>query len=230
MAIKKFDCTADFNKFMIKHINKVIGSGSEGICYSGKDGYAYKIFGEEGPFKKINYKADEIVKESDFKNKSFEHFAFPIDVYQVGDTIKSYKTIQFVGEDLFRTENTCDIETIDCINFKKLSKAYKAMVKEVFMLSDENIKIYDIGCNIMFDGDDMMGVDTCEYKKNQPNVLARNIRTYNYAIEDLFALWLGEDFDIDFKIEGTDIDSYLKKLIELIPEDIKERNPKNFKL
>ena len=82
----------------------------------------------------------------------------------------------------------------------------------------------------MFDGDDMLGVDTCEYKKNQPNVLAKNIRTYNYAIEDLFSLWFGEDYDIDFRIEGTDIDTYLKKIIELVPEDIKNRNPKNFKL
>ena len=230
MTVKNFDCTKDFNIFMVKHINKAIGSGSEGICYSGKDGYAYKVFGEDGPFRKNTYKVEDIVKESDFKNKEFEHFAFPIDIYKVGDTIRSYKTVQFVGEDLFRTENTCDIETIDCINFKKLSKAYKAMVKEVFMLSEENIKIYDIGCNIMFDGDDMLGIDTFGYVKNQPNVEMRNLRTYNYAIEDLFALWLGEDYKIDFKIEGTDIDTYLKKLIEIIPPEIKKRNPKNFKL
>ncbi len=230
MAIKKFDCTEDFEKFVKKNFKKVIGSGSEGYCYSGKDGYAYKVFGEDGPFRKVKYNVDDIVKESDFKDKVFEHFAFPIDIYEVGDTIKSYKTVQFIGEDLLRTENTCDIETIDSINFKKFSKAYKAMVKEVYMLSEENIKIYDIGCNIMFDGDDMLGVDTCEYKKNQPNVLAKNIRTYNYAIEDLFSLWFGEDYDIDFRIEGTDIDTYLKKIIELVPEDIKNRNPKNFKL
>ena len=98
------------------------------------------------------------------------------------------------------------------------------------MLSEENIRLFDVGYNIMFDGENMLGVDTCGFTKNEPNILERNIRTYNYAIEGLFSLWFGEDDPVDYEIEGTDIDSYLKKIISRVPEDIKKQNPKQFKL
>ncbi|MBQ8132725.1 MAG: hypothetical protein IJ193_09560 [Bacilli bacterium] len=230
MAIKRFDCTEDFTKFIKKQTNGLIGFGSEGYCYSGKDGYAYKVYGEGGPFRKVEYSVNDIVKVDDFKDKKFKHFAFPIDIYEVGNTIRSYKTIQFEGEDLIRLENISDVENIDSINFKKFSKAYKSMAKEVFMLSEENVEIVDLWGNILFDGETMLGIDTCNFLKNKPNILARNIYYYNCAIEDIFSIWLREGENLDFHIEGVDIDSFLKKVVDYVPEDIRKRNPKQFRL
>ena len=214
--IKNFKCGWQVKLFIEANSIELIGSGSEGSCYRGRDNKVYKFIEFDKP---NDYNVEELITDDEIH---LDSFAFPEELYVVGTQLKGYRS-ELVERDLFAVSNTVDIETIDCINFHNLSNAYKVMLIDVARLSNKNVLIYDLPFNLMFDGDKLTAIDTCGYKRVDYNPLRDNVRSLNTSMELLFKLWFESYKDENFKINGTDIDSFLGEVYSEIPNEIKER-------
>lgn len=213
--IKNFELYEDFEKFRKYNSIKLIDSGSEGKCYLGKERYVYKFF---DTLPEDIYNIDEIITEDDIKLNSF---ALPKELFVYNNKLLGCK-MEYVDKDYFNIENTYDLSTIDSISFKQLSKAYKYMLCDVARLSDKNILI-DLPCNLMYDGESLIGVDTCIYKKVDFDPLDDNIHSLNSAIETVFEMWFDTRKRINISIDYTNIDKYLDTLYKELPSDIKKK-------
>ncbi len=213
MAIIKFNCEWEAKLYLESHSLKLVGSGSEGTCYRGRDKKVYKCLNID---RRYPYEVDKIITESDVE---LDSFAFPDELYTVEDKLFGYRT-EYVSRDYFSVDNTYDLDTIIDLDFEKLIKAYKRMLEDIKQLSKENILVYDLPLNLMFDGDKLIAIDTCAYKRVKKSPLEDNIKSLNRAIEIIFNMWFLSYKDIDYRIRGTDIKEYLDKIINSLPEDI----------
>ena len=213
MAIIKFKCEWEAKLFIKSHALKLVGSGSEGTCYRGKDKKVYKCLNID---RRYPYDVDKIITEEDVK---LDSFAFPDELYTVDDGLIGYRT-DYVKGNYFSVDNTADIENIIDLDFEKLATAYKKMLEDIKLLSKEKILVYDLPFNVMFDGEKMTAIDTCAYKRVKKNPLEENITSLNKALEMVFTMWFMDYKDISYKIEGTNIKDYLDKIINALPQDL----------
>lgn len=211
--ITNFKCEWEVKLFIQSHSLRLIGSGSEGSCYVGRDKKIYKYLDFDT---KSSYIIDEIITEDEIKLPSF---AFPDELYVVKDRLRGYRT-ERVPKDLFSSDRIFDLENIVDIDFAAVAKAYKDMLEDIKLLSEENVLIYDLPFNLMFDGTKFTAIDTCGYKKVGFNPLQENIRSLNLAMEHLFKLWFSNHKELEETINGTDIDDYLHRVMKQIPTDI----------
>ncbi len=193
-----------------------IAEGSEGRCFASKvDNDAYKVLFEDND--------DEMLLESEYDPKNIittdvidlECFAFPKEIYTLNGKLKAYRTKK-VDNNLFNYDEKPDIYSdvkpnLYLIDFKKLEKAYLRLEKEILILSKLGIKIYDLCFNLTFNGDSLIAIDTCGYRKVDYDVLNENIAALNYAIENLFSLWLAYE-DICFNSNCDDACEYIRNI------------------
>ena len=216
LKIINFECDKDLLSFIKNNSIKFVGSGAEGSCYQGKYNNVYKFF-EYSTKNKYNLK--DIITEDEIKNDSF---AFPTELYSVGDTLEGYKA-RFISKDYFSIENTFDIKTISKFNFDNFSKAYKVFLKDLLKLSKENILIYDLPFNIMFDGNKMTAIDTCGYKKVKEDPTKDNISSLNGAMELLFEQWFSNSKKVEFQLKDNNIDNFINDVYSKLPLTLKRR-------
>ena len=211
--IRKFKCDWEVKLFIQSRVLKELGSGSEGSCYDGRDGKVYKFldFDTSAP-----YIIDEIITEEEVKSESF---AFPEELYVVDETLRGYRTRK-VKRDLFGEDNIFDLSKIVDIDFAAVANAYRKMLEDIKLLSEEKVLIFDLPFNIMFDGESYTGIDTCGYKRVGYNPLEENTKSLNSAMENLFKIWFMNYKEIEHRIVGTDIDEYLHRIMGEIPTDI----------
>ena len=227
--IKNFSCRKDFISFMKQNAYKLVGYGSEGKCYLGREKKVYKCM---YPSKYSPYNIGEIITTKDVQIPSF---VFPEELYAVDDLLNGYRT-EYVKRDLFRVENVVDLESIADLDFETLASAYKEMLRDMKELSKQHIQVFDFMFNIMYDGEKIKAIDTCGYKRvsNDPGAeYSRyegndptdfNIECLNSAIEAIFGMWVSRAEDI--RIEGNDIDGYLGEVFSVLPSDIKMQKVK----
>lgn len=219
--IRTFKCDWEVKLYIQSRVFREVNSGSEGTCYEGRDKKIYKYldFDTSAP-----YIIEEIITEEDIQ---LESFAFPEELYVVDDTLRGYRTKK-VARDYFG-DNIFDIENITEIDFAAVAKAYRRMLEDVRLLSEEKILIFDLPFNLMFDGENLVGIDTCGYKRVNYDPLNRNIKSLNHAIEGLFKLWITSPEELDKNpdkinalgdIKGTNIDEFLSRVMKMIPPDI----------
>lgn len=220
MAIKNMS-NLEFKSFVNMIRLKIVGTGSEGVCFkSSVDGKAYKLFhiisdenvGQE-------YDVNEIITTDDIK---LESFAFPEELYVVDGIFKGYKS-EYCNNNIFNDEFLSEPTNIVNINFKKLLKAYYKMKKDVIKLSSKNIRIYDLSYNLLFDGENLTGVDTCGYYKSE-NALEHNLSCLDSAITDMFEFY----FEDILKESGVDIDFNLSVEDLLKTLDLNKKQIKSF--
>ena len=203
--IKRFNNDSNFDYFFKKQItDKVLGKGSEGICYLGKDGLAYKrIYDDTYKYNKFcTYNADKFITKDDC---DVDSYVFPDELFCVKDKVKGYKS-ELVHEDLllnnfirngFRyklkehqisySKNAIyDIilNNLKQIDYKKLKKAYEKLYEDTLIISDKGIKINDLKNNIMYDGHKLKVVDTSNYIRTKERVARRNIEILENALKD----------------------------------------------
>lgn len=156
-VIIDFESREQLNNYINNSIEgEVLGIGTEGTCYRGKAGKAYKIFSEKG-YREF-YPIDDIVTHSDVPLRSF---AFPETIFTVNGEIEAYSST-LVEQNLFSSLSFSSIIDID---FDKLVEAYKQMITEADKLSSLGIILNDLPNNILFDGEKLVAVDTLGYKK-----------------------------------------------------------------
>lgn len=217
-CIRNFECDDELFEFMSKYKISELGRGSEGICFRGRDGYAYKQI-DPGVSYGRNYEIENIITTETIDLPSF---AFPQELYGVNNELRGYKTI-LVENDLFRPDNTCDISTIDTINFRNLASAYNEMAADVLTLSDAGILMYDFCFNVLFDGNKLTAVDTCGYKRVDYNPTNDNIESLNTSIEMIFSMWFETYRKVDLSIHNMDIDSYLEGVYKKLPITLRHK-------
>lgn len=180
----------EFYQFLrTKLLLKKLGNSSEGSCYlSYQDNLAYKIL-EYSLFEAVSntHKLSEIITTKDINLKSF---AFPQELYSISQKLVGYKT-EYITPDLFNYNDLImKPESIYRINFNSLKTSYDKMLKDVEKLSQENIKIIDLPCNLMFTGKRLVGIDTCFYRREEVNPLDYNIESLNASIKEVFEPWI----------------------------------------
>ena len=158
MAIIEFSNKQQFDAYINKKIEVPLGTGTEGICYRGKDGKAYKVY-SKNRFREF-YPIDSLVTQSELPLK---YFAFPETIFTVNGNIEAY-TSMLVGQNLFDDEYLT-VKGIEDIDFDDLIDAYQRIQEEAKILTERKILISDLPGNILFDGKNLVAIDTCSYEK-----------------------------------------------------------------
>ena len=200
-----FDSIDEFKNFIKNNDSGIfVGQGSEGKCFLGKNGNIYKDLTVGDCIE--NYNIDEIITEDDI---SLDSFAFPKTLFIVGDELVGY-TAKHVENDIFENSNL-EFPELDQINFDKLLEAREKMIEDIKILTENQIGIFDLSYNLLFDGEKLVGVDTLGYYRDPCITFERNIKNLDTAIKDFFIFSLdGREFD---EIDSTlDTEVFLKEL------------------
>lgn len=195
--IIRFNSEEEFIAYRKSKTCGELGTGSEGTCYLGKDGFAYKDL--TGGFRSEIYIPEDIVTTADYQNKSF---AFPHVLFAVGDELVGY-TCDVVKRDL-TNYNFIFYSGLDHIDFDKLYAAYQVMYEDAVRLAEDGISIYDLSFNLMFDGEKLTGVDTCGYHHAPVMECLRNPEFVDDAVKNLFTHYAeyakGEKLDMSMDV------------------------------
>ena len=158
-----------------------IGSGSEGICYLGKDGFIYKDL-TEGCFP-YSLDVNSIITSDDIK---VDNFIFPDVLFAENSKLIGYRS-KYIQRNLFDTDYLFR-EGIKEFDFNKLMDAYYDICNDAEKLADANIEIFDLSYNLIFDGEKLYGIDTDHYKVVDYPVREHNIVCVNSAIKNEFIM------------------------------------------
>ena len=198
-----FHSKIEFDTYIMKKVCENLGSGSEGCCYKGIDGKAYKCIDYDEEYFFPDYDINKIITTSDITNESF---AFPQILFTIAGEVVGYMS-DLVEPNLFHDCFLAELNTIDHIDFDKLIEAYYKMKNDVSALTDSGIRIYDLPFNLLFDGEKLVGTDTCSYSYDKEISLEENIDSLDTAIKQAFYLFLsnkGEEERKDFYKEHND--------------------------
>lgn len=209
--IKNFKSNKELTTFIIGKKITLLSRVTEGICYLGEDKKVYKILGVDNTTDN-NYKVEEVITEDDIKLKSF---AFPQELFVLDDKLVGYSA-DYIPNDRLGTENL-NIVTVAKMDFEKFSNAYKIMQEDVDKLSSNKILMFDLPFNVIYDGNRLVGIDTCGYKKVDYDPTEKNNDSFKFAIEGIFRLCYNDFEDPDLTFNDSDIDSYLERVVDKLP-------------
>lgn len=213
--IKNFKSNKELTTFIIGKKITLLNRVTEGICFLGEDNKVYKMLGKD-IIKNDNYKVEDVITEDNIKLKSF---AFPQELFVLDEKLVGYSS-EYIPNDKFGTINL-NIASVAKMDFEKFSNAYKIMQEDVDILSRNNILMFDLPFNIIYDGNRFVGIDTCGYKKVDYDPTDKNNESFNYAIEGIFRLCYNDFEDPDLTFNDSDIDSYLEIVVDKLPNSAK---------
>lgn len=177
--IVNFNSEAEFVAYRKKKTFRELGSGSEGTCYLGKDGFAYKDLTDG--FRSETYIPEDVITTADYQNKSF---AFPHVLFVVNGELMGYTTD--AAKRNLTDYNYMFFNGVDHIDFEKLYKAYEVMYADAVKLAEDGIGIYDLPYNVIFDGEKLLGIDTCGYYRAPVMECLSNPDYVDDAVKRLF--------------------------------------------
>ena len=177
--IVRFNSEAEFIAYRKSKTLRELGSGSEGTCYLGNDGLAYKDLTDG--FRSELYVPEDIITTGEYRSKSF---AFPHMLFAVDDELVGYAT-DVVKKDITNYKYIF-FNGLDHIDFDKLYSAYQVMYDDAVELTEQGISIYDLPYNLMFDGERLIGVDTCGYYRAPVMDCLDNPSYVDEAVKRLF--------------------------------------------
>ena len=157
-----FQSGKDYREFIGPKLVKKLGFGNEGEVYT--DGLdAYKDFYPENYVEALYREYYEhIITEEDI---SLSTFVLANELYVVRNQLSGIRT-KLVKRNLFENwHHEACIENLRCMDFDKFIASFLQMVEDVKKLSEEKIAIVDLPGNMMFDGTNLFGIDTCYYHR-----------------------------------------------------------------
>lgn len=234
--VTKFKNKQEFENY-IKQL-PCIGLGSQGICYLDiKNNIVYKIFHsylEEGLGNEYSY--DDIMKFSGIKNKTF---IWPSNVILINDTIVGYTINYKKANNLYRQDPLM-------VNLNQFENGITKAQKDIKLLTNNNVAIYDIMYNILYTTANFYVIDTIEYGQQQTtyneNSKGFNIELKQFLVNGYFdnfinqnrlLLELYKDSNIDvlifLKQFRKELSEYLDKPIITLKDArrLVRRNPNN---
>ena len=202
--IVNFDSYDEFVLYRKSKTIRELGAGSEGSCYLGSDGLAYKDL--TNGFSKRDYILENVITSSECDNKSF---AFPHVLFAVNDELVGYTT-NVVKKDI-TNEKYLSTYGIDHIDFDKLYSAYQVLYQDSIKLAEKGISIIDLSFNLMFDGEKFTAVDTCEYFYTSGECIKHNTESVDDAVKNLFTIYALFNFD-----EELDTSLDVKEFLQMV--------------
>lgn len=161
-----------FNIFL-KNL-KPLGIGSQGMCFlDEKHKIVYKVFHEYFDYEKSNYKEEEILRFSHIDNKTF---IWPSDVINVSGEIIGY-TMPYV-----KSKNLYERNPL-LINLDSLETAIQESTKDIKLLTDNKVAMYDVMYNILYRNGKIAIIDTMEYGTSEEISLDKNMLPFNYELK-----------------------------------------------
>lgn len=200
-------------------ITEYVGRGTEGVCYLGNDGYAYKICDDTC--------TDEFMDEAGIvldKDINLDSYLFPIDIYVIDGKVMGYKT-KYIKGDRFLNFNDKKKD----INTDNLEKAYLKLIKDTLLLSEKHVHIYDLPGNLMYDNKSFYAIDTSYYTYVDwpiEKVVMKNLSSVLYALnsELLFMkFYMDNDSYNKLKVKLQEIEGMHKKIQKSVKNKYKTK-------
>lgn len=201
--IKEFKDRKEYKKYL-KGITKerTIGNGSEGKCFLGSDYLVYKLYDKE-----IHYCPEDVITSNDY---NFKHFAFPIDLYTDPNHEYLYGyNCKFLYQDILN-----DYGDIEDINVDNLVKNYYSMLHEVKILSKDNIIMYDLIFNLLYNNRFLFAIDTLLYHQVEYDPFMSNNDILLDAITNPLNLYYGLRVNVNDMNTIDDIANAVKKRVK----------------
>ena len=166
MAIEKYEDYSDFLKKVDEDFKYDAGSGDYSWTILTKDGTCLKVFNEP-----IEKNIGKILTVDDY---DLDSFAFPITLHVYDNKLLGYNSKYVFSESLVR-----DCNYIEFLPFDKLEDAYDLLMEDVNRLSKDKIILCNLNGNLLFDGNNLVAVDTIDYgfKKGYSRVFDNKGRT-----------------------------------------------------
>ena len=163
---------------------KYLGQGSQGSCYlNTKNNTVYKVFNDYFDEEEAGYTEDFLLRFSDIKNSTF---IWPNNVIKVVGTIVGY-TMPYK-----RAKNLCNINPL-LVNLDKLEEATIKAEKDVKTLTDNEVRLYDVRYNILYNNGKMYVIDTLEYGNRKVSYEENRM-----TIDDELMLFLVDNYFEEF--------------------------------
>lgn len=161
-----------------------LGQGSQGVCYlNTRNNTVYKVFNDYFDEEDAGYTKDFLLRFSNIKNSTF---IWPNNVIKVSGTIVGY-TMPYR-----RAMNLCNINPL-LVNLDKLEEATVKTEKDVKILTDNGIRLYDVRYNILYTNGKMYVIDTLDYGNRKVSYEENRM-----AIDDELMLFLVDNYFDDF--------------------------------
>lgn len=160
---------------------KFLGVGSQGACYyDSKTNQVLKVF---HMFFDDDY--DDVISEdlTQFSNITNSTFIWPIETIEYNNLVIGY-TMKFV-----KSKSLYEINPL-YVNLNSFAKAISKSYKDIALLTNNDIKIYDIMYNILYSRGKINVIDTMEYSKRnvtlKENSEGFNLELKYFLVDNLF--------------------------------------------
>lgn len=191
-----------------------LNSGSQGECYIDKNKkMVYKLlFYYEGLTK------EELFRFSDIKNKTF---IWPTEEIMVGPKIVGYIM------PYRKAKNLCDLNPMS-INLNDLETAITKAYTDIQLLTDNNVRIYDVMYNILYSRKKISIIDTTDYSSGKVN-FQTNVADFDqeikyFLVDSYFNHFISQDKVLNNSyLEASSLEflkEFRKSLSEYAGEDI----------
>ena len=200
---------------------KYLGQGSQGSSYlNTKNNTVYKVFNDYFDEEEAGYTEDFLLRFSDIKNSTF---IWPNNVIKVAGTIVGY-TMPYK-----RAKNLCNINPL-LVNLDKLEEATIKAEKDVKTLTDNEVRLYDVRYNILYNNSKMYVIDTLEYGNRkvsyEENRMTIDDELMLFLVDNYFEEFVKNDKLLnamyrEFEVRGVDfLKVFRNKLSEYVGKDI----------
>lgn len=204
---------------------KYLGQGSQGACYlNTKNNAVYKVFNDYFDEEDAGYTEDFLLRFSNIKNSTF---IWPNNVIKVAGTIVGY-TMPYK-----RAKNLCNINPLQ-VNLDKLEEATIKAEKDVKTLTDNEVRLYDVRYNILYNNGKMYVIDTLEYGNRkvsyEENRMTIDDELMLFLVDNYFEEFVKNDKLLnamyrEFEVRGVDfLKVFRNKLSEYVDKDITKLN------
>lgn len=139
---------------------RYLAGGSQGECYlDSREKIIYKIFHEFFQYSS-NLSEQEIMQFSQIKNKTF---IWPKELITTNNHLIGYTTLYK------KASNLCNMSPLK-INLDTLEKAIEIAGKDIEKITKQDVRIYDLMYNTLYDGKYLYIIDTIEYAHRKTNL------------------------------------------------------------
>ena len=183
---------------------RFIGQGSQGMCFLREsDKTVIKVFNEYFDNEKCGYSEDFLLRFSGIKNGSF---LWPRDVILVNGEVVGYTS------SYRKASNLCDINPLSA-NLDSLERAVTRIERDVKVVTDSGVKLYDVRYNILYNRGRMYVIDTLEYmdrrvsfRENMNNI---DEEVMLFLVDGFFDDFVNKDLFLKEMYMGKDVSSVL---------------------
>lgn len=187
-------------------IKKRIGTGTEGDAYLTADNKVLKIHNGYEPTIIKDEDKEKIIMAQDYKVQSF---LFPEKIFIYNGVVYGYLTPYMKNIIKYDLDSSSDIpflgfNSIKSINLDNLLAAREKMIEDTRIISKDNIIIYDLCFNLLFDGQKLGAIDTLRYYKDSEPTFDANVKRIDYSIlNELHFHDLSFEPDLDDSLENN---------------------------